>query len=185
MTYTTAHATPDPESTEQGRGSNLQPHGSSSDSFLLHHGGNSSTPFLLDLYLPPCAVMILSWFTSYLSSNVFPRSLGRFSLRPSPELCVPPLLRAHLSALEVRFHPFLYLQFLVLHLRHILDVQYLFLQSIFSQSCIPPVFLECLQQAGYGSSGWKSSNTQNRTFSALLISRTSEETDNEQRNISG
>ena len=34
-------ATPDPLPTEQGQGSNPKPHGSQSDSFPLHHDGNS------------------------------------------------------------------------------------------------------------------------------------------------
>ena len=34
-------ATPDPKPTERGQGSNLQPHGSQSDSFLLSQDGNS------------------------------------------------------------------------------------------------------------------------------------------------
>ena len=37
-------ATPDPQPTEQGQGSNLQPHGDQSDLFLLRHNRNS--PFL-------------------------------------------------------------------------------------------------------------------------------------------
>ena len=35
-------ATPDPQPTEWGQGSNLHPHGYQSDSFLLSHDGNSS-----------------------------------------------------------------------------------------------------------------------------------------------
>ena len=39
--------TPDPQPTERGQGSNLKPRGSYSDSFLLHHDGNSHIAFLI------------------------------------------------------------------------------------------------------------------------------------------
>ena len=46
LAYATATATADPEPTERSQGLNLQPHGSSSDSFPLRHDRNSSREIL-------------------------------------------------------------------------------------------------------------------------------------------
>ena len=43
-------ATLDPQPTEQGQGSNLQPHGSQSNLLPLSHDGNSSFNYLFDVY---------------------------------------------------------------------------------------------------------------------------------------
>ena len=45
VAYTTATAMPDPQATDGGQGSNLHPHGYSSDSFPLRHNRNSSGAF--------------------------------------------------------------------------------------------------------------------------------------------
>ena len=45
-------ATPEPQPTEQDQGSNLQPHGSSLDAFLLCHTGTPINRFLIEFVFP-------------------------------------------------------------------------------------------------------------------------------------
>lgn len=86
-----------------------------------------SIPSLVMLYFLRCSGTTYSRFPSCLSSYSFPCFLIGSSFWPAPELCSPPLLKSHLVIPEVRFHPFLYLQFLDMCSWHILDIQYRFL----------------------------------------------------------
>ena len=53
----------DPQPTERGQGSNLQPHGSQSDSFLLCHNGNALRCKFLNSFTPPlCPSGLVSLF---------------------------------------------------------------------------------------------------------------------------